>query len=183
MATKLTAKQRAFIDFYFACGMNATQAAKRAGYSPETAYSQGSRLLRNVEIKEEIERLYDEHAPSAAEIIARLAHQSRADMGDLWDEGAGQVDWESARRDGKTNLIHRVHHKTTRITERDGKEIETFEDSIELVNSQTALIQLGKWRKLFVDRTEVTGKDGKPIEVKAYQNFTPDDWDNETTES
>lgn len=34
--------------------MNATQAAIRAGYSPKTAYSQGQRLLKNVEIKKAI---------------------------------------------------------------------------------------------------------------------------------
>jgi len=33
---------------------NATQAAIRAGYSPKTAYSQGQRLLKNVEVQAEI---------------------------------------------------------------------------------------------------------------------------------
>ena len=35
--------------------LNATQAAIRAGYSPKTAYSQGERLLRNVDIKTTID--------------------------------------------------------------------------------------------------------------------------------
>jgi phage terminase small subunit len=34
--------------------MNATRAAKEAGYSERTAYSQGQRLLKNVEIKTRI---------------------------------------------------------------------------------------------------------------------------------
>lgn len=46
---ELTEKQRAFIDEYI-IDMNATQAAIRAGYSEKTAYSQGQRLLKNVEI-------------------------------------------------------------------------------------------------------------------------------------
>ena len=41
--------------------MNATSAALKAGYNPKSAYSQGSRLLKNVEIQnriqEEIEAL------------------------------------------------------------------------------------------------------------------------------
>lgn len=34
---------------------------------------------------------------------------------------------------------------------------------IELVNSQTALIQVGRIHKMFTDKTEMTGKDGKPL--------------------
>ena len=45
---KITPKQKKFADFYIECG-NATEAAKRAGYSEKTAYSIGQRLLKNVE--------------------------------------------------------------------------------------------------------------------------------------
>ena len=50
MKKKLTDKQSAFIA-EFMVDKNATAAAKRAGYSKKTAYSQGQRLLKNVEIK------------------------------------------------------------------------------------------------------------------------------------
>ncbi len=45
----LTPKQQAFADYYIETG-NATEAAKKAGYSPRTAYSQGSRLLKVAEV-------------------------------------------------------------------------------------------------------------------------------------
>lgn len=45
---KITPKQKKFADFYIECG-NATESAKRAGYSEKTAYSIGQRLLKNVE--------------------------------------------------------------------------------------------------------------------------------------
>lgn len=45
----LTAKQRRFVAEYLV-DLNATQAAIRAGYSAKTAYSQGQRLLKNVEV-------------------------------------------------------------------------------------------------------------------------------------
>ncbi len=45
----LTPKQARFVEEYFV-DLNATQAAIRAGYSAKTAYSQGERLLRNVEV-------------------------------------------------------------------------------------------------------------------------------------
>ncbi len=45
----LTPKQARFVEEYLV-DLNATQAAIRAGYSAKTAYSQGERLLRNVEV-------------------------------------------------------------------------------------------------------------------------------------
>lgn len=47
---KLTPKQAAFVREYLV-DLNATQAAIRAGYSEKTAYSQGQRLLKNVEVQ------------------------------------------------------------------------------------------------------------------------------------
>lgn len=43
----LTPKQSAFIDAYTG---NATEAARMAGYSQATAYSQGQRLLKNSDV-------------------------------------------------------------------------------------------------------------------------------------
>ena len=51
----LTKKQKLFVEEYL-IDLNATQAAIRAGYSPETANEQGSRMLANVSIRNEIEK-------------------------------------------------------------------------------------------------------------------------------
>lgn len=56
----LTPKRKAFCDAYLANGMNATQAAKEAGYSEKTAYSQGNRLLKNVDVQEYIKKRTEE---------------------------------------------------------------------------------------------------------------------------
>ena len=56
---KLTPKQRLFVLEYL-IDHNATQAATRAGYSAHTANEQGARLLANVSIKLEIEKLDQE---------------------------------------------------------------------------------------------------------------------------
>jgi phage terminase small subunit len=55
----LSDKQRAFVMEYIK-DFNATRAAIRAGYSEKTANQQGPRLLVNVGIKAEIERLIAE---------------------------------------------------------------------------------------------------------------------------
>ena len=53
---KLTAKQEKFC-YEYVIDLNATQAALRAGYSEKTAYSSGSRLLKDVEIQKFIQTL------------------------------------------------------------------------------------------------------------------------------
>ena len=46
----LNEMQQAFADYYLETS-NATESAKKAGYSEKTAYSQGQRLLKNAEVK------------------------------------------------------------------------------------------------------------------------------------
>lgn len=60
----MTPKQSAFVQ-QFLVDKNATQAAIRAGFSAKTASSAGERLLRNVEIRNAIER-------GMADIASRL---------------------------------------------------------------------------------------------------------------
>lgn len=60
---KLNLKQCRFVQEYL-IDLNATQAAIRAGYSEKTAYSQGQRLLKNVEIALAIKNAMDLRANS-----------------------------------------------------------------------------------------------------------------------
>ena len=55
----LNEKQRRFAEEYV-IDLNATQAAKRAGYSEKTAYSMGHALLKNPEIQKLIGELIEE---------------------------------------------------------------------------------------------------------------------------
>lgn len=57
---ELKPKIRKFFDFYFTNGYNATQAAKDAGYSERTAYSQGHAFLKTHEGKIIIELYFKE---------------------------------------------------------------------------------------------------------------------------
>ena len=54
MKPKLNEKQKLFIDYYIQSG-NATQAAKKAGYSPNTAYAIGAENLRKPQIQAAIQ--------------------------------------------------------------------------------------------------------------------------------
>lgn len=55
----MNARQRAFCE-YFAASGNATEAAKKAGYSERTARSIGQRLLTFVDIKIYVEQLQEQ---------------------------------------------------------------------------------------------------------------------------
>lgn len=55
----MNSKQKLFCEEYLK-DFNATQAAIRAGYSKKTAYSQGQRMLKKVEIKNKIKEIREE---------------------------------------------------------------------------------------------------------------------------
>jgi phage terminase small subunit len=84
----LTMKMQAFVEAY--CG-NATEAALKAGYSPMSAYSQGQRLLKNVEVK--------------AAIAARQAPSSAARIADRQER---QSFWTHVMRDPDEDMRNRL---------------------------------------------------------------------------
>lgn len=57
----MTKKQKRFVEEYL-IDLNATQAAIRAGYSPQTAYSIGEENLRKPEIKSRIDKAMAERS-------------------------------------------------------------------------------------------------------------------------
>ena len=79
---KLTPKQARFVREYLT-DFNATQAVIRAGYSPNGASVQGSRLLANATVMAEVERLAkckdDKLGLSNERILAKLAEIAFAD--------------------------------------------------------------------------------------------------------
>ena len=153
-------KQRVFIEEYLQC-WNATEAALRAGYSKRTAYSIGPRLLKNVEVSEEISKRITEKAMSADEVLIRLADQARASLDDIVTiYGSGKNDWKldlpKVIAEGKAHLI-----KSLTPTQ--------YGLKVELHDKQRALELLGKHHKLFTDRTEITGADGEAIKVSIIE--------------
>ena len=68
----LTRKQKVFIDKYLTC-WNATDAARRAGYSERSASEIGYENLRKPQIAAEIDRRMSEHAVEANEVLHHLS--------------------------------------------------------------------------------------------------------------
>lgn len=77
-------RRKAFIQAYLGNGHNATQAAIRAGYSAKTAYSSGQRLLRSVEVSQELAVAAKELAKLTGLDAARtLKEVNRISMSDV----------------------------------------------------------------------------------------------------
>ena len=127
----MTNKQKRFADEYLV-DLNATQAAIRAGYKEKTAYSQGQRMLKNVEIKtyieEQLERLHNKKAADAQEVIEYLTSVLRG-------ESEGEELVNEFQGDGVSKAVN-VKKKPSekdklRAAELLGKRFGIFTDKIE----------------------------------------------------
>ena len=168
----LTAKQQVFIAEYLKT-WNASEAARRAGYSPKTAGAIGAENLTKPEISAEIERFKAERIMAPEEVQIALTEQARSDIGDFLTQtgDAVTVDLPKAIGAKKTGLIKKLSQtRTTRRRGEDDTEV-TVSTTIELYDKQAALVQVGKIHKLFVERRELTGEEGGPIKTESTQKL------------
>lgn len=109
----LTPKQARFVDEYL-IDLNATQAAIRAGFSEKTAYSQGQRLLKNVEVQAAIAARQAERANRTEitqdRVLAELWKMATADPNELiqFRRGACSKCW-SVEPDVEDELEPQAH--------------------------------------------------------------------------
>lgn len=156
----LTNKQDKFVTEYLK-DYNATQAALRAGYSPKTAYAIGSENLKKLEIIEAVRQ----KTMDSAEVLASLTDIARGNITELMDVTTSGFTLELMDEDESGNkfikpqskLIKKIKQKVTTILGKkesdDDKEI--VETEIELYSAYDAMVTLGKYHKLFVDKSEV----------------------------
>lgn len=80
-----TDKQKAFVAHYLSNGLNATQAAKSAGYkgSYQTLRVIGHENLTKPNIKSEIDSHLQKSAMARDEVLHRIGEQARGNMGDF----------------------------------------------------------------------------------------------------
>lgn len=152
----LSKKHQEFVNQYFLCNMNATD-AYQAVYpkcSYDTARANSSRLLTNANISAEIQRRLKEKQLSADEVLSRLGDMARADIADFADIKSAS-DLESEDYKGKTHVIKKFKHKVTR--DQLGREKEEIE--LELYDARQTLVDLGRHHKLFIDQLEVSWKE------------------------
>lgn len=154
--SKLNPMQEKFVHEYLV-DLNASQAARRAGYSPKTADRQGGRLLKNVEIAKKISEAQKKQLKkievTAEWVIRRLAEEANADIADiLTEDGAVRPvsEWPKVWRQGLVAGID-IYEDI-----QDGKKVgQTVK--VKISERIKRLELLGKHLALFTERIEHTG--------------------------
>jgi len=150
--TDLTNKQRLFVAAYLDC-LNATEAARRAGYSAKTAYSIGWENLKKPEIKQYIafikNNLEEEAGISKLRNLKELAKIAYSNISHLHDSWIELTDWEQIKEENPDCLaaVESIDTKTETRTypvvygEGDIKEteVETKYVKIKLYSKQQAI--------------------------------------------
>lgn len=116
---------------------NATKAAITAGYSERTAYSQGPRLLKNVEVQAYLKARLSELQMGTDEIMVRWTEQAR-NVAAQYIKNDGTVDLPKIIEDGKQHLIKGIKYDAR------GKQVVEFCDPQMALDRQTKIQGLYK---------------------------------------
>ena len=148
----LNPKQRLFKDEYLV-DLNATAAAIRAGYSEKTAYSQGQRLLKHVEIAAAIEE----------------AQAERSERTGITQDWVLTTIYETVERCKQAHPVLDRKGEAVYVETPRGKSVPayTFDSKAVLRGAELA----GKHLGMFPDKHEHTGKDGGPIKTKSITDL------------
>ena len=149
----LTKKQKRFCEEYL-IDLNATQAAIRAGYSTQTAYSIGDENLKKPEIKNAIDKALAERSKrtgvNADRVILELAKLAFLNPTDVINMDEATVKGDANRDD--TAAIASV--KVKRIPTDNG---DIVEREVKTYDKLKALELLGKHMGMFTDKFKIEG--------------------------
>lgn len=154
---KLTDKQQLFVYAYLQC-WNATKAARQAGYSEKYLHTNANKILQNTTVQAEIEQQLKKYAMGTREVLARLTHQARGDIGDF----AHIESTVDLANHPQSYIVKKFKKRKT--YSKDGEEI--YEDiELELYDSHAPLVDLGKHYQMFTDKVEITWRDTLPADI------------------
>ena len=147
----MTKKQKLFVEEYL-LDLNATQAAIRAGYSPETAGAIGAENLKKPQIQNAIARAIAERSRrtgvNAERVVLELATIAFANAGDLIDAQDATVRDGASREDLAAIQSIKVKDMGDMGIERE----------VRLADKLKALELLGRHLGMFSDRLRVDGR-------------------------
>jgi len=162
MPPKLTDKQKLFCEEYLV-DLNATQAARRAGYSEKTAYSQGQRLLKNVEAQKLVQSKMGDRSDRTQitqdRVLDEIAAIAFGDIRKLFNED-GTLKPITDLDDDAAKIIAGFDINTVIGDEFGG--IKTTK--VKTNDKLRSLEMLGKHLVLFTDKHEHSGPEGGPIQ-------------------
>jgi len=166
---QITRKQALFVAEYLV-DLNATQAAIRAGYSARNAGKIGPELLGKTRISAAIEAAQEARAQrtgvTADRVVAELAKIGFANMADYMrsgHDGDPYLDFSALSRDQAAALQEVTVESYAEGRGDDKRDVKRVK--FKLADKRAALVDLGRHLGMFVDRHELTGKDGGPIQT------------------
>ena len=135
---------------------NATVAAQEAGYSKKTAYSQGSRLLKKVEIKNRIDELLDvnmkRYIINAERVLAELSILGTVDTTKAFDANGNLLPIHDIPEDVRRAI---AGFEVVEEIGNDGEPTGTFTKKVKFWDKNTSLLGLAKVFKMLNDKLDV----------------------------
>lgn len=161
---ELTADEFNFVNIYFDENMNATRAYMKCypNSSYSAARSSSSDLLTKPNLRAVIRQRLKDKSMGQSEVLARLADMARASHEPfikIADDGFVYFDFSHPDALKNLHLIKKMKTKRERRIEGKGEDAQEWEGEwveVELHDAAAALRDLGRYHKLFVDRTENT---------------------------
>ena len=148
----LTKKQKLFVEEYL-IDLNATQAAIRAGYSTNTAYSIGDENLKKPEIKGAIDKALAERSKRTGinqdRVILELAKIALVKITDIVDD-RGKI--KASASDADLACVESVKYK-----ESESETGSSVEREVKVASKLKALELLGKHMGMFKDNINISG--------------------------
>ena len=141
MKKSFTDKQKRFVTEYL-IDLNATAAAKRAGYSEKSADKIGPELLGKTSIQEALSKA-----------LAKRSERTEITQ-----------DWVLSR----LQTVAERCLQAAAVIDKEGNP--TGEYKFDSSGANKSLELLGKHLKLFTEKVEVTGKDGGPMQIEKLTN-------------
>lgn len=171
---ELTDKQKRFVEEYL-IDLNATQAAIRAGYSAKTAKSIGQRLLTYVDIQAELQKAMKVREKRTQitqdRVLKELAKLGFADIKDFLSFRTEKTVTDHDKETGEP-IIDYAHVVELKDSDQvDGSlisevQLKNGELKFKLHDKVKALEMCGRHLGMFIERQEISGKDGGPIELR-----------------
>jgi phage terminase small subunit len=176
----LTEKQKMFVLEYLV-DLNATAAARRAGYSERTADRIGPELLGKTCVQEAIHEQMEAREKrtliTADKVLAELAKIGFADIKQYLEYKTAKTVVDYDPETGEPIVDYKQIIDVIDSSQVDGaviQEVSIGKDGtfkFKLHDKMAALDKIGKHLGMFTDKMELTGKDGGPIKIKLEDFF------------
>jgi phage terminase small subunit len=166
-ADGLADSERVWVEEYL-IDLNGRQAGIRCGYQPGNASNEARRMLNKPAVAAAIDKaLAERPGISRTRIVDELAKIAFANAGTFFQwgpDGVKVVDSESLDEEDRAA----VSEVTSTETVSDSRT--TVTTKLKLHDKIGALEKLGKVLRMFVDRQEISGPEGEPVQIEAVRD-------------